>query len=237
MATKKKNKNKVIYNIVKWITLILPTSLYLLISAIVFQVHADIEINNFDVENVYKTYTNEEDVKGYNIYILFEDMTNETTISGDFEVYDNGLSYTSFENFVVKINDELYTFEVIDDNSFKFVEVSSIQVKKEQGWKIPLAFFMSLFAVGIVALVVMGKMQIAKQYPRTATLVSLILGSVILYVINLIVSSLFNVFLIATVSWLLYCIEYMVYKNSLNGTRAERLESDVARILKGLLNE
>ena len=53
-------------------------------------------------------------------------------------------------------------------------------------------------------------MGFLKKYRRLSVLLSLLIGTLILYGIDLIVSNMLNVFLVALASWTVYCIEYLV---------------------------
>ena len=55
-------------------------------------------------------------------------------------------------------------------------------------------------------------MEIFKKRVRLAVFISLAVGTAILVGINLIVSNMLNVFIVALVSWTIYCIEYLVYQ-------------------------
>jgi len=55
-------------------------------------------------------------------------------------------------------------------------------------------------------------MKIFKKRVRLSVFISLAVGTAILAGINLIVSNMLNVFIVALVSWGIYCIEYLVYK-------------------------
>ena len=67
-----------------------------------------------------------------------------------------------------------------------------------------------MFSVAIVALVVAGKMKWLKHRIRLSVFLSLGIGTLVLYGISTIVSNMFNVFLIALISWSVYCIEYLI---------------------------
>ena len=111
-------------------------------------------------------------------------------------------------------------------------DIKKLEIQKETSYKLPLAFFISLMGVGIVALIISGKMQLYKKYPRISTLIGLLTGTIILYVMNIIVSNIFNVFLIATVSWAVYCLEYMIKEGIINKDIAEKEENDLIETLK-----
>jgi len=78
-------------------------------------------------------------------------------------------------------------------------------------------------------------MQLYKKYPRVSALVALVTVTVLLFIINTVISNILNVFLIATVSWALYCIEYAVRNNMISGATADKQENDLISTLKEAL--
>jgi len=80
-------------------------------------------------------------------------------------------------------------------------------------------------------------MDIYKDYPRISTLVALVTGTLVLLVIDTIVSNLFGVFLIASISWALYCLEYWVNENFISEEESKKVESDLVKSLKDALGD
>jgi hypothetical protein len=63
-------------------------------------------------------------------------------------------------------------------------------------------------------------------------MIALITGTVILYVIQLIVSSVLGVFVVATASWGAYLLEDMLQQGQITNEKQEKHESDIIRALR-----
>lgn len=208
-------KKKTIYKLITILTLAVPLPLYLFLSATLFNINADVTYKNVDSEDLIVTdayiYTNEENA----VY------------QGVFAYEDERYVFYYGEDDVIKVDDGYFS---VEDGAL--VDIKELAIQKEMGYKLPMAFVISAVGVGIVLLVINGKMQIYKKYPRISTLVALVTGTLILLVIDTIVSNLFGVFLIATVSWALYCLEYWVNENFINEEKSKKVESDLLKSLK-----
>ena len=214
-----KTKGKLIYKIISTITLLVPLPIYLILSATLFNIVPDYVIDNVTFEEV-----NVIEYEDYN----FLYVENTDAIYNGVVVQDNGLyGFYMDEDDILKVENNYYNNNLED--------IKKLEIQKETSYKLPLAFFISLMGVGIVALIISGKMQLYKKYPRVSTLIGLLTGTIILYVMNIIVSNIFNVFLIATVSWAVYCIEYMIKEGIINKDVAEKEENDLISTLKEAL--
>jgi hypothetical protein len=71
-----------------------------------------------------------------------------------------------------------------------------------------------------------------KEHPKGAVMIALITGTVILYVIQLIVSSVLGVFVVATASWGAYLLEDMLQQGQITNEKQEKHESDIIRALR-----
>jgi len=211
-------KNKLIYKIITIITLAVPLPLYLFLSATLFNIDADVTFKNVDSEDLIVNetyiYTNNEDAL-YEGVFAFED--------------DEYVFYYDNED-IIKVDDGFFSVR-----EGELVDIKALEVQKELGYKLPMAFFISLTGVGIVFLVVSGKMQWYKKYPRISTLVALLTGTVVLLIIDTIVSNLLGVFMIASISWALYCLEYWVNNNFITEEEGKKAESDLVSSLKKAL--
>ena len=215
-----KTKGKLIYKIITTITLLVPLPIYLILSATLFNIVPDYTIDNVTIEEV-----NVIEYEDYNfLYVENTDAIYNGTV-----VQDNGLyGFYMDEDDILQVENNYYNNDLTD--------IKKLEIQKETSYKLPLAFFISLMGVGIVALIISGKMQLYKKYPRISTLIGLLTGTIILYVMNIIVSNIFNVFLIATVSWAVYCLEYMIKEGIINKDIAEKEENDLIETLKKALN-
>lgn len=211
--------NKPIHKLIYGITLGLPMIVYLLVSAIVFQVVPDYEIHVEDIEQVV--------VIGNFVGVKENAKLKGTfTYNEEYELW----GFTATEESVILINKQLYTYE-----DTQLVEAKRKLIEKEQSWKIPLSVYISLGGGLIVALVIMGKMQIHKQYPRIATLIALGLGTAILGLINLLITNIFHVFLIATISWAIYLLEYSIIQRNINREKTKSTSDELENALRDAL--
>ena len=210
------SKGKLLYKIITTITLLVPLPIYLFLSATLFNITPDYRIDNVTIEEVIS-------VDGF-VY-----TTNTEAVYDGVVIYSNGnYGFVMDEDDILQVENSYYNGSLED--------IKKLELQKQTGYKLPLAFFISLMGVGIVALIISGKMQLYKKYPRISTLIGLLTGTIILYVMNIIVSNIFNVFLIATVSWAVYCLEYMIKEGIINKDIAEKEENDLIETLKKALN-
>lgn len=210
------SKGKLIYKIITTITLLVPLPVYLFLSATLFNIVPDYRIDNVTIEEVVT-------VDGF-VY-----TTNTEAIYNGVVVYQDGnYGFVMDEDDILQVENSYYNHELAD--------IKRLEIQKQTSYKLPMAFFISLVGVGIVALIISGKMQLYKKYPRISTLVALLTGTVILYVMSTIVTNIFNVFLVATVSWALYCIEYAVKTNAISSSQADKVENDLVSTLREAIN-
>ena len=87
-------------------------------------------------------------------------------------------------------------------------------------------------SVFIVLLVISGKMNWQKEHPRLAVLIALISGTLVLAVINTIVSNLLGVFIVASISWGLYYLEWLWKNNKITIKDKTNIEASLLREIK-----
>jgi hypothetical protein len=214
-----------IFKLVKILTLAIPLPVFLFLSATLFSIQADYIINA-NISTVEVIEYNE----GYFIY-----STDQTASISGLVIYNDGLygiEITSDD--IIKIEKGYYSYLEVD-GVYELRDVRRLELQKEQSYKIPLSFFISLIGVLIIVLIVQNKLKWHKDHPKGAVMIALITGTVILYVIQLIVSSVLGVFVVATASWGLYLIEDLVEKNAMTKTQAEKTESEILNALKNAL--
>lgn len=192
-------------------------TIYLFLSATLFNVNADITVKNATVSDLIINedfiYTNNENV----VY------------NGSVTYYEGNYGFFVDEDTIIKTDDGYY--------NYKLEEFNATELRKETSYKLPMAFLVSVFGVGIVLLVVNRKMQWYKQYPRIFVLVSLTMGTLTLLAIDVVVSNLLYVFLVATISWALYCVEYMVNQGLIDEKDAKKADSKLLDTLRDLVNK
>ena len=76
-------------------------------------------------------------------------------------------------------------------------------------------------------------MQWFKKRRRLGVFISLGVGTLVLYLINMVVDNLFMVFLIALVSWGVYCIEYL----AMNGFKGDDELKNLTDALNNVINK
>jgi len=218
-------KSKKLYKLLTGLTLILPISIFLLVSAITGQTYdaevfvendAVIEFNAYDEGYIVKA-----EKASYNGYLM---PYNE-----EYALYieDNDVVKVGREYFTPHFNNDTQEYELTNLNDIP------IEPQKSSRWFVSVA---SIVALGIVALIIGGKMDLLKKRPRLSALVSLIVLTAILYGLNSIIGDMLTVFLVATASWFGYCLEYAVHTNLISSKQADKAQAELLDGLKGLLN-
>jgi len=219
-------KKKLFYKLATTITLMLPISLFLIISAITGQTYdaelfvEESAVINFEVYN--EGYIVNSEQASYNGYIV---PYNE-----EYGVYIE-------EDDIVKVGNEYFTPYFNEDTQvYELTNFDDIPVEpqKNSRWFVSIA---SIVALGIVGLIIGGKMDLLKKRPRLSALITLGVLTAILFGLNTIISDMLNVFIIATASWFGYCLEYAVHKGIITSDKADKSQSELLKGLKGLLNE
>lgn len=205
------------YNIISIITLVLPMSVYLFVSAVFFNITPDIIINKEIGEVFVKEMDDEYFVYG----------TNDTTYIGGYVIfYEGNYGAVIDGETIVKLGSSYYQF-----NGQSFVNVKLIRQAEDQAFKLPIAFFISAIGAFIVALIVIGKMKVLKDYPRESVLVTLVVLTLVFYILDLIVSNLKNVFTVSTLSWAIYYIEYLIHRGNITKKEGDFKVSELTKQL------
>jgi hypothetical protein len=194
------------------------------LSATLFNIDEDIRVDNVTSEELIITTIED----GYFAYTDNEDVI----FSGVVTRLDGLYGFYVDEDTIIRLDDGYYIYE---DN--ELVDIKATELQREQSYKIPMAFVISAIGVAIVVLVVMNKMQWYKKYPRLSALVALATGTLILWMIDVLVSNLLFVFLIATISWGAYCIEYLIDKGLIDEETGKKAESETIKALKEALGD
>lgn len=225
-------KASLIYKLITTITLFVPLPLYLFLSATLFNItpdytiHAKIDtISVYQVEDEYFITSNDK-------MAIFDGLVTYN------EDYDTFGIYITSDN-IVKIDGKYYSYveNSAEDKTMVLKDIKVFKIQEKQSLNIPIITIVSGISVFIVYLIIQGKMGWAKKYPRTAVLSALTTGTLILFIIDFIIGGMLNVFLVATVSWALYCLEFTVKENLLDKKDATKIESDLLRTLKDALKD
>lgn len=216
-----KNK-KLLYKIVSALTLALPVSITLVVSAIWSKPTPDLVVLFDSLEVVQKVEDLERhfviEIRNENLYIdNSKGATNVSYLNIDFT--PNEKAKTEFGIKSIEMKKTAYIRFITDDfdkvveKDDKLQAVSNINI--QTGNKLSLAFMISVVATLIVVAIISGKMEFQKKYPKTAVFIALLTGTIILYVIDMIIGSMLTVFVISTISWGLYCIENYYFYNTI----------------------
>lgn len=211
-----KKKSLTVYNIISSLTLILPITVYLILMATIFKIQPDM-VMSAEFDNVI--------IEEYeNNYLIYSDL--DTTFKGGNVIYHNDMIKAVIsKKDIVKLDNGFYQ---INDKGV-LADVSKKEVENTKASYITFTVVVGFVASLIVILIIKGKMEWHKKYKRTAVLISLVLGTVILYVMDLIVGHFFWVFLVFTLSWIAYMIEYGFYKGKIDEVTRDKLREEIKR--------
>lgn len=219
---------KIIYKVLTIITLVAPISIYLFLSATLFNIRVDhkVEIEKNAEVDVY--------INSDRVFIYKFD--NKITFYGRTQYHPSVRYYGIFlfEGDTIQVNKEIFVVEANEERTELVLnEISKFALNQKEGVSLPIAFILSGLGVLIVSLVVGGKMQWFKKRRRLGVFISLGVGTLVLYLINMVVANLFMVFLIALVSWGVYCIEYL----AMNGFKGDDELKSLTDALNNVINK
>lgn len=252
MATKNK-KWGLLYKIVSAMTLALPISITLVVSAIWSKPSAEMVVI-FDTPS---EVSEVEQLSDYFVFASYDDDTNYLLANpeqnmtcnfyyADFTTYDRTIiidkETNPFEVYLIE-TDEYIRFigndidkiiEIkVDDGVYMPSKVGNVNI--ETGSKLSLSFIISVIATLIVVAIISGKMRLHRKYPKSATFIALLGATIIIGVINTIIGNILTVFIVATISWGAYCLENYYYNtNIVEQTSQQRKTSDLAKALREL---
>jgi len=217
-------KSNILYKLLVGATFILPTSIYLIISALFFNITPDITFYDLELGDL-SVYIVEDDlyaVKGF------------TTANGHI-IVDNGETYALIKSDeIIKIGWRFYMIDLVD-NTPTILERKLVE--QETSYRVPIAVFISIFGVAIAGLIISNKMKIYKTRPRLATWITLFTTTITLALINLFVSNMLGVFIMVLISWTIYCIEYLYVQGKISGDNKNKEESYLLGALKKALGD
>ena len=194
---------KKLYNVLVVLTLSLPMAIYLFLSATVFNLKEDYIIQLIKDAN-YKTYLHED-----RLFLYGND--NEIKFYGSVSYNDVVETYGIYllPDDIIRVNKEYYGIEWKDD-VYTIVDIKKFELQKKEGFIIPMSALIGLFGVLLIGLIVGKKMGVFRRRKRLATFLSLATITLFLYGINYFVKNILEVFVIALVSFGIYCIEYLI---------------------------
>ncbi len=206
------------YKIIVALTFLLPISSYLLYSAFTGQTYdatikTDNTINVLNYDDGFVVFSEDAIYNGYMI------------------PYDDSYALYVDEGDIVKIGREYFT---IHDGLWKNIDDIPPTMEEQND---TVTAVITIIGIIIVILIIGGKMDLLKSHPRASAMFSLLLGTLILWAINSIVSNLLNVFIVATVTWAAYLIEYGIHQGKIDQLKGNKIESDIVSSLKELLSK
>lgn len=206
----------------------IPLPLYLFLSATLFNITPTQKIIGAKIDEINLIVQEDE---GF----IYTD-NQEAIMSGNV-AYNEVLAKYGFyidETSIIQVGFKYYGM-VLEENQYVLTDIETMEIQRQQQYKLPLSFFISIASILIVILVVQGKMQWHKTYPRLATFIALLTGTVILTIIKSIVGDIQYVFLIATTSWGMYCLEYLYYTNKITSKQLAKTQSTLVSELENRL--
>lgn len=234
-------KKKLLFKIIGAMTLALPISITLVVSAIWSKPTPDyvITFNDalaVDLETINeKVVITEHDDKNKALVIAFDEFTFYNI---DFTYYDkiiDGKYIVKNKSYIRFLSDDFdNVLEIIDGDPFiKLDKVSHINI--QTGNKLSLSLIVSIIATLVVVGIISGKMKLHRKYPKSATFIALLSATIIIGVINAIIGSIFTVFVVATISWGAYCLEDAYFKSLQPVSESQQQQNALIDELRRLL--
>lgn len=234
-------KKKLLFKIIGAMTLALPISITLVVSAIWSKPTPDyvITFNDalaVDLETINeKVVITEHDDKNKALVIAFDEFTFYNI---DFTYYDkiiDGKYIVKDKSYIRFLSDDFdNVLEIIDGDPFlKLDKVSHINI--QTGNKLSLSLIVSVIATLVVVGIISGKMKLHRKYPKSATFIALLSATIIIGVINAIIGSIFTVFVVATISWGAYCLEDAYFKSLQPVSESQQKQNALIDELRRLL--
>jgi len=234
-------KKKLLFKIIGAMTLALPISITLVVSAIWSKPTPDYVITfndalavNLETINE-KVVITEHDDKNKALVIAFDEFTFYNI---DFTYYDkiiDGKYIVKNKSYIRFLSDDFdNVLEIIDGDPFiKLDKVSHINI--QTGNKLSLSLIVSIIATLVVVGIISGKMKLHRKYPKSATFIALLSATIIIGVIKAIIGSIFTVFVVATISWGAYCLEDAYFKSLQPVSESQQQQNALIDELRRLL--
>ncbi|MFA5720275.1 MAG: hypothetical protein WC939_04375 [Acholeplasmataceae bacterium] len=234
-------KKKLLFKIIGALTLALPISITLVVSAIWSKPTPDyvITFNDalaVDLETINeKVVITEHDDKNKALVIAFDEFTFYNL---DFTYYDkiiDGKYIIKDKSYIRFLSDDFdKVLEIIDgDPLIKLDKVSYINI--QTGNKLSVSLIVSIIVTLVVVGIISGKMRLHRKYPKSATFIALLNATILIGVINAIIGSIFTVFVVATISWGAFCIEDAYFKSLQPVSESQQQQNALIDELRRLL--
>lgn len=237
---------KLLFRIISAMTLALPISITLVVSAIWSKPTADYVITFddalvVDLETInQKVVITEHDDKNKALAIAFDDFT---FFNIDFTYYDkiiDGKYIVKDNSYIRFLSDDFdKVLEIVDgknDLGESFITLDKVShINIQTGNKLSLSFIVSVIATLLVVGIISGKMKLHRKYPKSATFIALLSSTILLGVLNAIIGNIFTVFVVATISWGAYCLEDAYFKSLQPVDETEKKQNALIDELRRLL--
>lgn len=209
------------YNLLVILTLTAPMTIYLFLMATIFRITPD--------AYVYGEITQVEVIKDEFLYA--KPLTQDVSFNGEVVLHEGAMALKFTEDDIIKFKDGYFRYQE------EWVDIKVFAFNQELSYKLPLTFIIATIGVLFVALIVSNKMQWQKKKPRLATFIALLLTTALLAVLNFIIGSLLGVFVVATASFGLYCIEYLIQQNKITQETSDKATNELTDLLEMALRK
>lgn len=224
-----KKKSNILYNIITACILILPTSIYLFVVATIYGIEPDVITTN-DTVNL----LNDND----KYYIRVEEGYKYSGGQIEYnDIYDIWVIRIKEKDIIKVKGGFLQVKKNQETKNIELIEYDKKLLKKEENYKIPIVFFISVAGsvagILIVGAIISGKMTWQKKHPRIAVFISLLLGSTILFIINFFIGGMLGIFITATISWGIYTVMYYTTQyQSVEKQQEEKVNHLLSELMK-----
>ena len=107
-------------------------------------------------------------------------------------------------------------YEIDEENLLQKLDTTAMLKESlfETSFSIGMTIFLLIGAVGVISLIIFKKMELYKRYMRASVLISSFTITIIFLLLASITTQIFMIFGVFTVSWLLYYIEWMIFRKA-----------------------
>lgn len=237
----KAKRNKNIYKLITILTLVLPMPVYLMVSACILSIEPDYVLREADT----REWVVVEDDGNY-AFEIDTTVNDEFWVSGDEVMVGSGYMAIPFVPnetiFQVQsgILDSGFYLVSLDETDFTIAtweNHTDSLMSKQLSYKIPIGVIFSILAVVIICLIIFKKMNLLKKRPRLSVMLSLGTATILLLILEMIISSMLGMFITASVMWATYCLEYIIYNRKTLFNEKDKQESETLKQLTEMLEK
>jgi hypothetical protein len=239
--TNKRGMKKGLYNTLSALFFIFPPLAVMIYSVVDFN---PLPSYNYEIEcRQVLSITNIDNTLGKDHFVIVEGTREKPTLIKTIRPikFSSNLEFTINKKYsvlhfeveaqnLIKVESNVIAYLGIFENKNNY-RIEDIKVNQENTSKIIAFSFGSLitFLLGgvIIAQVILKKMNWYKDHPRITVFLSLLLGTLILALVNAIISDLLLIFIAGLVSWSMYCGLYIYDTSVLPKQQAKKLAKQV----------